>query len=76
MATSARPLVQSVQLEIQRGERWAILGSNGSGKTTLLKTLTGFIAPLEGEIDWNEGLDVGYYDQQLQDLNPAFTRSR
>ena len=66
-------LVQKVHFEIQRGERWAILGANGSGKTTLLRTLTGDIAPLEGELDWNEALDVGYYDQQLQDLNPAST---
>jgi ATP-binding cassette subfamily F protein 3 len=65
------PLVQSIAFEVQRGERWAILGPNGSGKTTLLRTVTGLLAPIEGEIDWNDSLDVGYYDQQLQDLNPA-----
>jgi ATP-binding cassette subfamily F protein 3 len=65
------PLVRSIRFEIQRGERWAILGANGSGKTTLLRTLTGQLPPIEGEIDWNEALDVGYYDQQLRDLNPA-----
>ena len=64
-------MVRSIGFEIQRGERWAILGANGSGKTTLLRTLTGQLAPVEGEIDWNEALDVGYYDQQLQDLDPA-----
>ena len=67
------PLVQSIQFEIQRGERWAILGSNGSGKTTLLRTLIGAVSPIEGEIDWNDALDVGYYDQQLQDLSPDST---
>ena len=65
------PLVRSIAFEIQRGERWAILGANGSGKTTLLRTLTAQLAPIEGEIDWSDALDVGYYDQQLQDLNPA-----
>jgi ATP-binding cassette subfamily F protein 3 len=64
------PLVKSIDFELQRGERWAILGSNGSGKTTLLRTLTGLLMPIEGEIDWTDSLDVGYYDQQLQDLNP------
>jgi len=62
-------LVRSIQFEVQRGERWAVLGANGSGKTTLLKTLIGAIVPIEGEIDWNDALDVGYYDQQLQDFN-------
>ena len=42
-----RPLVQSIQFEVQRGERWAILGANGSGKTTLLRTLTGRVARLK-----------------------------
>jgi ATP-binding cassette subfamily F protein 3 len=68
-----QPLVRGVRFEVQRGERWAILGANGSGKTTLLRTITGTLAPLDGEIDWNDALDVGYYDQQLQDLNPAGT---
>jgi ATP-binding cassette subfamily F protein 3 len=68
-----KPLVQSIQFEVQRGERWAILGANGSGKTTLLRTLVGARSPIEGELEWNGSLDVGYYDQQLQDLNPERT---
>jgi ATP-binding cassette, subfamily F, member 3 len=67
------PLADKIQFEVQRGERWAILGSNGSGKTTLLRTLVGARAPIDGELEWNDALDVGYYDQQLQDLNPNAT---
>src|SRR5215510_5177924 len=63
------PLVDSIQFEVQRGERWAILGPNGSGKTTLLRTLIGARSPIEGELEWNQSLDIGYYDQQLQDLH-------
>jgi len=66
-------VVRSIQFEVQRGERWAILGANGSGKTTLLRTLIGARSPIEGELEWNEALDVGYYDQQLQDLTPEAT---
>src|SRR5206468_515582 len=62
------PLVHAIQFEVQRGERWAILGPNGSGKTTLLRTLIGARSPLEGELEWNQSLDIGYYDQQLPDL--------
>jgi ATP-binding cassette subfamily F protein 3 len=65
-----KPLVRNIEFEVERGQRWAILGGNGSGKTTLLRTLTGARSPIEGELEWNEALDVGYYDQQLQDLNP------
>lgn len=63
------PLVRDIEFAVQRGERWAILGANGSGKTTLLRTLFGARSPVEGDLEWNEALDTGYYDQQLQDLN-------
>jgi ATP-binding cassette subfamily F protein 3 len=66
-------LVRGINFEVQRGERWAILGANGAGKTTLLRTLVGARTPIEGELEWNEAVDIGYYDQQLQDLNPEFT---
>jgi ATP-binding cassette subfamily F protein 3 len=59
-----------LQLEVQRGERWASLGANGSGKTTLLRTITGAVAPLAGEVSWTESLEYGYYDQQLATLQP------
>jgi ATP-binding cassette subfamily F protein 3 len=68
-----KTLVRSIQFEVQRGERWALLGANGSGKTTLLRTLIGARSPIEGELEWNEALDVGYYDQQLQYLNSEAT---
>src|SRR5262245_28088988 len=69
----ARPLVTGIQFEVQRAERWAILGPNGSGKTTLLKTLIGSSPAVDGELEWNEALDVGYYDQQLQELQAQAT---
>jgi ATP-binding cassette subfamily F protein 3 len=65
-----RPLVENLQFEVQRGERWAILGGNGSGKTTMLRTIVGQIPPISGELEWSETLDFGYYDQQLGDLRP------
>jgi len=64
-----KPLVRDLRLDVERGSRWAILGGNGTGKTTLLKTLTGTLSPLAGELDWSEGTGLGYYDQQLADLN-------
>src|SRR5262249_9102932 len=65
------PLVYGIDFEVQRHERWAILGANGAGKTTLLRTLVGARTPIDGELEWNEAIDIGYYDQQLQDLDPG-----
>jgi ATP-binding cassette subfamily F protein 3 len=67
------PLIRGLNVEVERRSRWAILGANGAGKTTLLKTLTGALAPLEGELQWSEGLELGYYDQQLAGLGSGGT---
>jgi len=68
-----KPLLRNLQFQVERGERWAILGANGSGKTTLLRTLTGEISPISGGMEWSEGLEFGYYDQQLSGLDPNAT---
>ena len=62
-------LFRDVQFDLQRGERWGILGPNGSGKTTLLRCLLGEVKPDEGNIIWGTGVQVGYFDQLLQQLD-------
>lgn len=47
-------ICQQLNLEINKGERWAILGMNGSGKTTLLHTLAGLRETDSGEIFLND----------------------
>jgi len=66
-----RPLFENVDLEIARGQRWAILGPNGCGKTTLLRCLLGHIAPDRGRVALGSNLTVGYFDQQLAELDEA-----
>jgi ATP-binding cassette, subfamily F, member 3 len=68
-----KPLIRNLQFQVERGERWAILGANGSGKTTLLRTLTGEVSPISGGLEWADGLELGYYDQQLSGLDPGST---
>src|SRR5437867_1781797 len=65
------PIVRGVSFELLRGERLAILGENGTGKTTLLKTLAGRLPPLAGSVQTGHDVSIGYYDQELRDLDPS-----
>ncbi|HKP51249.1 MAG TPA: ABC-F family ATP-binding cassette domain-containing protein [Chloroflexia bacterium] len=56
-------------LEIERGERVALLGPNGVGKTTLLKTIMGQLAPLSGHLELGHNVKFGYYAQAHEGLN-------
>jgi ABC-2 type transport system ATP-binding protein len=42
--------LNSLSLEVKKGEIFGLLGPNGSGKTTTLKLLLGLLFPSEGEI--------------------------
>lgn len=46
-----RTLVRRLDLTVDPGQVWALLGNNGSGKSTLLHTLAGLRAPLEGGVE-------------------------
>jgi ATP-binding cassette subfamily F protein 3 len=65
------PIVRGVSFELLRGERLAILGENGTGKTTLLKTLAGRLPALAGTFGVGHDVSIGYYDQELKDLDPS-----
>ncbi|WP_420194321.1 ABC-F family ATPase [Marinobacter sp. GH_1] len=57
------PLFKNLDLQIEAGERVAIIGPNGIGKTTLLQCLAGAYEPDAGEVKWTDSAEVGYFAQ-------------
>jgi ATP-binding cassette subfamily F protein uup len=63
----------TLKFEIKRGERIGIIGPNGSGKTTLLEVLLGREDADDGFVKWGANLNIGYYDQRLDEFDPDST---
>jgi ATP-binding cassette subfamily F protein 3 len=62
-------LARDITFTLRRGECLGIIGPNGSGKTTFIKTVLGKLPPLAGEMRWGTKVQIGYYAQQLDDLD-------
>ncbi len=65
-----RPIVKNFTTTITRGDRIGLIGPNGSGKTTLLRLLLAELAPDSGTIQLGTNLEVAYYDQLREQLDP------
>lgn len=63
----------SVELEVRRGEKIALVGMNGVGKSTLIKTLIGILPHEGGIIEWGRNVRTGYYDQHNSYLTGSKT---
>jgi ATP-binding cassette subfamily F protein uup len=68
-----RPLLRDFSVKIMRGDRVGLIGNNGVGKTTLLRILLGEIAPQEGTVKAGTGIEVGYFGQLRETLDPERT---
>jgi ATP-binding cassette subfamily F protein 3 len=68
-----KKLWENVSFHVRRGDRIGVIGPNGSGKTTLLRTLLGEIDANDGQIKWGASLNIGYYDQRLDEFDPENT---
>lgn len=62
-------LAENIEFSLLRGEALGVIGGNGTGKTTFLKTVLGNIRELSGKILWGAKVDIGYYSQNLEDLD-------
>ena len=69
----ARVVVEKFSTRIIRGDRIGLIGPNGAGKTTLLRMLLGDLAPDAGSVRAGAGVQVAYYDQQREQLDPDLT---
>ena len=63
-------LAKNIDFTLTRGEALGVIGGNGTGKTTFLKTVLGQLRELSGKIVWGTKTDIGYYSQNLEDLEP------
>lgn len=68
-----KPIVNNFSARIQRGDKIGLLGPNGAGKTTLLKLLLKQLEPITGEVEQGTKLQVAYFDQLRDQLDPEMT---
>ncbi len=57
------PLFSNFDLQVEAGQRVAIIGQNGAGKTTLLRCLLGEVEADQGSVKWAEQAKIGYIAQ-------------
>ena len=63
-------LVKLFSLLVLKGEKIGIIGGNGSGKSTLIKLLLGELTPDVGNIRRSKTIQLAYFDQMRESLNP------
>jgi ATP-binding cassette subfamily F protein 3 len=67
-------LLQGINIDVGLDSRIAIVGANGAGKSTLIKLLTAELRPLNGDLNRNGRLRIGYFSQHHVDtLDPAMS---
>lgn len=62
-------IIRNFSLEIDKGERVALIGPNGSGKSTLINLILDKFKPTEGKVELGSNVDIGYLPQEHKQLN-------
>ena len=68
-----RALVAQLSMRILRGDRIGLIGPNGAGKTTLIRLILGELPPDEGSVRLGTNLQIAYFDQLREQLDPEAT---
>lgn len=66
-------LIDNFSVQVQRGDKIALIGPNGCGKTTLLKLMLGQLEADSGNIYRGTKLEIAYFDQHRLTLDPDKT---
>jgi ATP-binding cassette subfamily F protein uup len=73
LAFGDRTIVRDLSMVVMRGDRIGLIGPNGAGKSTLLKLILGTLAPDSGRVRLGTKLEVAYFDQLREQLDPERT---
>jgi ATP-binding cassette, subfamily F, member 3 len=68
-----RIILENLNVLIRHGERVGLIGANGAGKSVLLRLILGQERPDSGEIKIGPSVQVGYYSQEHETLDPNQT---
>ncbi len=64
--TMSNLALYDINMNVEKGEKFVILGGNGSGKTTLLNIISGLILPTDGKVYWR-GKDISEKDFSMRE---------
>lgn len=70
-AYGSKNIINGFTYTFLRDDRIGILGPNGCGKSTLIKMITGSVTPDCGHIEIGETVNIGYYAQEVENMDPS-----
>lgn len=68
-----KAIIRDFSIRIERGDKIGLIGNNGAGKSTLLKLLLGQLQPTTGSIELGTNLQIAYFDQLREQLDPELS---